>query len=123
MSATAAEIARFYPYGVAGALVLLGMIGIAISRDLVHAVVCLSVCQSGTYVFLLAVGYQYGGVAPIFGSTVHRSTPVVDPVVQALSLTDIVVSAAVTSMLLALVIQIAKRRRTVDPDELRSLEG
>jgi len=123
MTGPFAEFAHYYPYGVAGAIVLLGVVGIAISRDLVHAVVCLSVCQSGTYVFLLAVGYQYGGLAPIFGATVHRSTPVVDPVVQALSLTDIVVSAAVTSMLLALVIQIAKRRRTVDPDELRSLEG
>ena len=118
-----AQLLDYYPYAVAIAIVLLGMIGIARSRDLVHAVVCLSVCQSGTYVFLLAVGYQHGAVAPIFGSTVHRNTPVADPVVQALSLTDIVVSAAVTSMLLALVIQIAKHRRTVDPDKIRSLEG
>lgn len=112
-----------YPYLVAGAIMLLGVIGIARSRNLVHAVVCLSVAQSGTYVFLLAAGYQYGGLAPIFGSGVGRHTPVVDPVVQALTLTDVVVSAAVTSMLLALVIQIAKRRRTSDPDELSSLRG
>ncbi|MGT2463261.1 hypothetical protein [Sinomonas atrocyanea] len=42
---------------------------------------------------------------------------------QALTLTDIVVSAAVTSMLLALVIQMAKRRRAIDPDDLGPLEG
>jgi multicomponent Na+:H+ antiporter subunit C len=71
----------------------------------------------------LAVGFQYGGVAPIFSSTVSPRTVVVDPVVQALTLTDIVVSAAMTSMLLALVIQIAKRRGTVNPDELRTMEG
>ncbi|QDP97486.1 dehydrogenase [Microlunatus elymi] len=113
----------YYPYAVGLAIVLLGIIGIARSRDLVHAVVCLSISQSGTYVLLLAVGFDRGGVAPIFGSTVSRSTRVVDPVVQALTLTDIVVSAAVTSMLLAVVLQIAKRRDTVDPDQLRSLEG
>lgn len=113
----------YYAYFVAGAVFLLGVIGIARSRDLIHAVVCLSVAQSGTYVFLIAVGFQSGGLAPIFGSGVTRHTPVVDPVVQALTLTDIVVSAAVTSMLLALVVQIAKRRRTTAPDELSGLEG
>ena len=113
----------YYAYFVSGAIVMLGIIGIARSHNLVHAVVCLSIAQSGTYVLLLAVGFQHGGLAPIFGSTVGRHTVVVDPVVQALTLTDIVVSAAVTSMLLALVIQISKRHRTVDPDELRSLKG
>jgi multicomponent Na+:H+ antiporter subunit C len=34
-----------------------------------------------------------------------------------------VVSAAVTSMLLALVIQIAKRHQEIDPDRLGRLEG
>ena len=45
--------------------------------------------------------------------------PAVDPVVQALTLTDIVVSVTVTALLLALVIEIWKRAGTVDPDELR----
>ncbi|WP_336857554.1 cation:proton antiporter subunit C [Sinomonas albida] len=112
-----------YAYFVAGAIMLIGILGIATSKNLVHAVVCLSVAQSSTYVLLIAVGFQYGGVAPIFGSGVDQQTPVVDPVVQALALTDIVVSAAVTSMLLALVIQMAKRRRAIDPDDLGPLEG
>jgi multicomponent Na+:H+ antiporter subunit C len=47
---------------------------------------------------------------------------VVDPVVQAMTLTDIVVGATVTALLLTLVIQVAKRRGAVDPDELRSRE-
>jgi Multisubunit Na+/H+ antiporter, MnhC subunit len=112
-----------YPYLVAGAVMLLGVIGIARSRDLVHSVVCLSIAQSGTYILLLAIGYQSGALAPIFGSPGRRPTHVVDPVVQAMTLTDVVVSAAVTSMLLALAVQIAKRHGTVDPDELRSLRG
>ena len=112
-----------YAYAVAGALVLLGGIGIARSRNLVHAVVCLSVAQSGTYVLLLAIGYQKGASAPVFGSTTEPSTNVVDPVVQALALTDIVVSATVTALLLALAIQIGKTHGTVDPDELSSLKG
>ena len=114
---------NIYAYVVAGALVLLGGIGIARSRNLVHTIVCLSVSQSGTYVLLLAIGYQKGAPAPVFGSTSKPTTDVVDPVVQAMTLTDIVVSATVTALLLALAIQISKTHGTVDPDELASLEG
>ena len=112
-----------YAYVVAGALVILGGIGIARSRNLVHAVVCLSVAQSGTYVLLLAIGYQKGALAPVFGSTSKPNKNVVDPVVQAMTLTDIVVSATITALLLAIAIQIGKQHGTVNPDELTSLEG
>jgi multicomponent Na+:H+ antiporter subunit C len=47
----------------------------------------------------------------------------VDPVVQALALTDVVVGATVTALLLALVVQLAKRYGTVDPHELTALRG
>lgn len=113
----------YYAYFVAGWLLLVGIYGIVRSRDLVHAVVSLSVCQSGTYVLLLAVGYQKGAQAPVFGSTSPPSKHVVDPVVQAMTLTDVVVSATVTALLLALAIQVNKQHHTVDPDELSSLEG
>jgi multicomponent Na+:H+ antiporter subunit C len=112
-----------YAYFVAGWLIMVGAFGIVRSRNLVHAVVSLSVAQAGTYVLLLGVGFQWGASAPVFGSTQSPRTPVVDPVVQAMTLTDIVVSATVTALLLALAVQVAKRHQTVDPDELSSLQG
>ena len=51
-------------------------------------------------------------------STSRRRTPAVDPVVQALTLTDVVVGATVTALLLALAVQAHKRFGTLDPDEL-----
>jgi multicomponent Na+:H+ antiporter subunit C len=113
----------FFAYAVGVWLVLAGILGVVRSRNLVHTVVCVSVAQSGTYVVLLTVGYQKGAVAPIFGTSTAPGTPVVDPVVQALTLTDIVVSATVTALLLALVVQVAKRHGTVVPDELHALRG
>lgn len=111
-------------YGVAAWLFLLGAFGIVRSRDLVHAVVCLAVAQSGTYVLLLGIGYQRGAGPPVFGSPPrHPTLHVVDPVVQAMTLTDIVVSATVTALLLAIALQIHKRRGTTDPDELNAVEG
>lgn len=111
------------PYAIAGWLFLVGCYGLATSRNLLHAVGCLAVCQSSTYVLLLAIGYRDGGTAPVFSDIAPGSRPVVDPVVQALVLTDIVIGATVTALLLSLVIQIAKRHRTVDPDELSELRG
>lgn len=113
----------FYAYFVAGYLILVGSYGIVRSRHLVHAVVCLSIAQAGTYVLLIAVGYQHGASAPVFGSTTKPNVDVVDPVVQAMALTDIVVSATVTALLLALSIQINKRHGSIDPDDLAALKG
>ena len=113
-----------YGYLVAGWLILVGAFGIARSRNLIHSVVCLSISQSGTYVLLLTVGFQSQATPPVFGSPPSKpNLSVVDPVVQAMALTDIVVSATVTALLLALVIQIHKRHVTVDPDELKALRG
>lgn len=111
-----------FAFFIAGWIFLVGVYGMVVSRNLVHVVVCLSVTQSSTYVLLLAIGYRHGGTAPVF-SDASTSEKVVDPVVQALTLTDIVVGATVTALLLALAIQVDKRHRTVDPDELRDLRG
>jgi multicomponent Na+:H+ antiporter subunit C len=39
-----------------------------------------------------------------------------------MTLTDVVVGATVTALLLALTVQLAKQHGTIDPDEVRSLE-
>ncbi len=107
----------FLPYAVAAWLLLVGLYGVVTSRHLVHLVLCLGVVQASSYVLLLAVGYVHAGQAPIFAD-IPLGTPVVDPVVQALTLTDVVVEATVTALLLGLALQAQKRFGTVDPDEL-----
>ena len=108
------------PYVVAVWICLVGLYGIVTSRHLLHLIICVSVVQSSTYVLLLAVGYRQGGVAPVFVD-IARDTPAVDPVVQALTLTDVVVGGAVTALLLAIAVQIEKHLDTLDPDELDPL--
>ncbi len=110
----------FLPYAVAVWICLVGLYGIVTSRNLLHTIICLSVVQSSTYVLLLAVGYRDDGAAPVF-IDIPRDTPAVDPVVQALTLTDVVVGGAVTALLLAIAVQIHKHLHTLDPDELDPL--
>ena len=107
-------------YGVAAWLFAIGLYGIATSRNDIHLVGCLSVCQSATYVLLLAVGYRWNLAAPIFYDH-PPGTPAVDPVVQALVLTDIVVGATLSALLLVMAIQVHKRRGTLDPERLRPM--
>jgi multicomponent Na+:H+ antiporter subunit C len=109
-------------YLVAVWLLLVGLYGVITSRHLVHLVLCLGIAQASTYVLLLAIGYRPGGRAPIFAD-LPPGTPVVDPVVQALTLTDVVVQATVTAVLLALGVQAHKRFGTADPNELGALRG
>jgi len=112
----------FLPYAAAVWLFLIGLYGIVTSRHLVHLIVCLTVVQSSTYVLLLAIGYRAGAEAPIFAD-IPPETPVVDPVVQALTLTDVVVGATVSALLLGLTLQAQKRLGTVNPDEIGVLKG
>ena len=115
---------RIYAYLVAVFVLLVGAFGIVRSRNLIHAVVCLSVSQAGTYILLLAIGYQKNATPPVFGSPPTKPTKsITDPLVQAMTLTDIVVSATVTALLLAIAVQVSKRHGTVDPNELAALRG
>lgn len=116
------RLAGLLPWLVAAWLLAVGLYGIVTSRNYVHLIGCLSVVQSSTYVLLLAVGFRYGAGPPIFYDH-PPGTPAVDPVMQALVLTDIVVGATVTALLLALALQLHKRRGTLDPEELRPLQG
>ncbi|MFB7055936.1 sodium:proton antiporter [Streptomyces vinaceus] len=111
------------PFLAAGWVLLIALYGLVTSRNLIHAIGCLAVAQSSTYLMLLGVGYRRGATAPVYGDLETGSRPVVDPVVQALTLTDIVVGATVTALLLALTIQLRKRHGTVDPQALTALKG
>jgi multicomponent Na+:H+ antiporter subunit C len=110
------------PYLVAAWICLIGLYGIVTSRHLVHLALCLTVTQSSTYVLLLAVGYVSGGGPPIFKG-VKLGTTGVDPVVQSLALTDIVVSVTVLALILALALQVHKEVETMDPDRIVELQG
>jgi multicomponent Na+:H+ antiporter subunit C len=110
------------PFLLAVWLFVIGLYGMVTSRNLVHLVVCLGIVQSSTYVLLVEVGFRVHGTAPIFKDVSTRSR-VVDPVVQALVLTDIVIGVTVAALLLALAVQVHKKLGSVDPADFRPMRG
>ena len=109
--------------GVAVWLFLVGLYGIVTSRHLVHLCLCLTVVQASTYVVLVVIGYRVGLPAPVFTDHVAPGSLAVDPVVQALMLTDVVVEATVVALLLAITIKIHRATGLIDPDAIHLLRG
>ena len=110
----------FLPFAVAAWLFLVGLWGIVSSRNLIRSVLCLTVLQSASYLVLVGVGYRSHAKAPIVAD-IPAVEKVVDPTVQVLVLTDIVIEATITALLLAFVVQGHKRFGSVDPADLRPL--
>lgn len=110
------------PYIVPAWIFLVGLYGMTRSRHLVHMVLCLSIAQSATYIAILLIGYRSDATAPVF-SDVLPTVRATDPVVQAVTLTDIVVGATVTALLLAFVLRTFKTCGTADPQDLHPMRG
>jgi multicomponent Na+:H+ antiporter subunit C len=110
----------YLPYAVAVWICVVGIFGIVTSTNMIHLALCLTVTQSSTYVLLLAVGYVNGGGPPIFKG-VKLGTTAVDPVVQSLTLTDIVVSITVLALILALALDVHREAGSINPDEMAEL--
>lgn len=113
----------YVPFAIAAWLFLWGLYGVVTSRHFVHLVICLAVVQTSSYLFLVGVGYRTGGIAPVLVPTTHPHESVVDPVVQALMLTDVVVEATVIALLLAMVVQLYEKLGSADPQKTRVLRG
>lgn len=110
------------PYLIPAWVFAAGVYGMATSRHLVHLILCLSVAQSSTYLLLLMIGFRLRAATPVF-SDVLPGVRATDAIVQALTLTDIVVGATVTALLLALALRVWKKRQTLDPEVLRGMRG
>jgi multicomponent Na+:H+ antiporter subunit C len=112
----------YIPYLTAVWIFVCGIYGVVTSKNLVHLVLCLAIVQSSTYVLLAAIGYSAGGAPPIFRESASTER-MVDPVIQALMLTDVVVQATVMALLLALAVIAHRRTGTLDPSSLSILRG
>lgn len=116
---------QFINYVAVILLFLFGLYGILRHRNLLRIMLSLSVMENASYLLLIILGYRTRAAAPIFygKDMVPGETPVVDPIMQALTLTSIVVGVVTLAMVLALIIQLAKHYGTLDASKIRDLRG
>jgi multicomponent Na+:H+ antiporter subunit C len=102
-------------------IIILGLYTILVKKDLIKIIMGLSLVEAGVNFFLIALGYRWDSVAPIF--TNAPQTQMVMPTVQALTLTSIVIGVAILALLLSFVMTIWRYYRTTDVREIIRLRG
>lgn len=110
-----------FPFLAAVLLVGIALYIIVFKKNLVKLVMGVAILSSGINLFLVSLGYRAGGVAPIY--TDAPEGPMVLPVPQALTLTNIVISVAVLALMLALVVHIYRHTGDIDSKKSRILKG
>lgn len=107
------EMIRWY---LVTAIIAAGVFGLFLNRRVVAKVVAVNVLNSGLVLLFVLLGAEAGEVAPILFT---GAEDVVDPLVQALMLTAIVVGVCVTALLLVLVVRM---HRLTGSTDLREIE-
>lgn len=115
------ELATILPYLVVVWIAVVSLYGMATSHNLFHLIMCFSVFQSGVWILLLIIGFRREATAPIFDDIPPEVTSA-DPVMQAISITDIVVGATIIAVLLAISVQIYKRFGSLDPNKINFIQ-
>ncbi len=109
------------PYIVVVLLTTIGIGTILLKKNLIKIFMGLNILTSAVNLFIIAVGYREGGIAPIY--TNAPSSVMVLPTPQALCLTSIVIGVATTAVLLAFAMLIYRTYGTNDVDAIRELRG
>jgi len=109
-------------YIVVAILVVMSLYALVTQKNLIKICVALCILSSAGNLFIVLMGYRYGGAIPIY---LHEATDRlrVLPTPQCLTLTAIVIALAMTALMLSLVIMLYKHYGTLDIDEIRRLRG
>ena len=109
-----------FPFVMAVLLFGVGLYILLFKQNLIKIVMGIVVISSSVNLFLVTLGYRQDGVAPIF--TLSPEGTMVLPIVQALTLTNIVIGVSVVALMLTLIIRLFRRTGNVD-SKSRMLKG
>ncbi len=113
---------KYIPFIAVALMLGLGLYAILFNRNLIKIAIGLSIVESAVNLFLIALGYVKGAVAPIY-TMAPAGKKMVLPTPQALTLTAIVIGLATTALLLSLIVMAYKHYGTLDVREMRRLRG
>ena len=102
-------------------LTLIGLVTVLLKKNIIKILMGINILNSAVNLFIVALGYRVGGVAPIF--TLAPSELMVLPTPQALVLTSIVIGVATSALVLSFAMVLHKKYGTVDLDKIRRLHG
>jgi len=110
------KIVHNYYYMAAILLFIIGMHTMLTHSNLIKKVIAMNIMDTSVFLLFVAIGYTYGGQAPIVAE--NSEVLYVNPLPGALMLTGIVVAVSITAYALSLVVKIYRYYGTVDYDEI-----
>jgi len=120
-------------YALCFALFVIGLYCAVVKKNMVKIVIGILIMEYSVNLFLIMLGYRFGGVAPVVerGDLIAETNRVaetflstsVDPLPQALVLTAIVVSLGSLALMISMCVRIYDKYGTFDITEIRRLKG
>ena len=108
-----------WPYLFTIVLLLIGLYGMLLKRNLVKKLIGMNIFQGAIILFFIVHAYKYGASVPVHSEALGTAPEAyMNPIPHGLMLTAIVVSVATTGVALALLTLIYRRFGTVDETEL-----
>lgn len=111
-------------YWVYIALMMIGLYGIIIKKNIMKKIIGLSILQTAVILFFVSIGAKRDATIPIIDHT-HASDPTaisavdyINPLPHVLMLTAIVVAVATLGVALSLAIKIYREYNTLEEDEI-----
>lgn len=103
-----------FTYLVTTLLLVIGLYGVIVKRNLIKKLIGLSVFQTAIFLFYIHGAIQPGATVPVWDARWGTAAEYINPLPHVLILTAIVVSVATTGVALALTIAIYRRYGTLD---------
>ena len=113
-------------YPICFALILIGIYGVLVRRNIVKIIISLLVIEYGIHLFLVLLCYRPDGLPPIVERGMESETwmtRAVDPLPQALVLTSIVIGLGILALMVALALRLHQRYGTYDISNIKRLKG
>lgn len=96
----------------------IGFTTLLLHKNMIKKIIGLNIMDTAIYLFLAAMGYVDGRLAPIVENGVTDADVYINPIPSGLVLTGIVVSVSVTALMLSLTIRLYRKYRSLDLDEI-----
>ena len=96
----------------------IGFTTLLLHKNMIKKIIGLNIMDTAIYLFLAAMGYVDGRLAPIVENGVTDADAYINPIPSGLVLTGIVVSVSVTALMLSLTIRLYLKYRSLDLDEI-----
>jgi multicomponent Na+:H+ antiporter subunit C len=96
-------------------IALIALYGLITQKDLIRKLMCLTMVEAVIILTFLRAGHMQGNLPPLL---YHETQLMVNPLPQALMLTAIVISVCFNALAVVLIVNLHRKRGTINVDEL-----